>query len=210
MFSKRLFWMSRKMTRGEVNKMERARWFWDKDFKPDKVIFRKPLVKKIDIARYYEAVAERMLPYVEKRILSIIRCPKGISSPCFFKKHPTTSRGKGVKPIAVKNSEGKDEEYFYIESAEGLVGEAQMGTVEFHVWGSRAEDVERPDMMVFDLDPDEGMELEKVRQGVRDLKAILDRLSLESFLKTSGGRATTSWCRLILCGLGKLYALASR
>jgi bifunctional non-homologous end joining protein LigD len=174
---------------GEVNKMEKGEMVLGiKISNPDKVIFRKPLVKKIDIARYYEAVAERMLPYVEKRILSIIRCPKGISSPCFFKKHPTTSRGKGVKPIAVKNSEGKDEEYFYIESAEGLVGEAQMGTVEFHVWGSRAEDVERPDMMVFDLDPDEGMELEKVRQGVRDLKAILDRLSLESFLKTSGGK----------------------
>lgn len=174
---------------GEVKKMEKGAIVMGiKISNPDKVIFEKPLVRKIDVVRYYEAVAKRMMPYVEKRILSIIRCPKGISSPCFFKKHPTTSLTKGVKSIPVKNSEGKDEEYFYIESAEGLVWEAQMGTVEFHVWGSRAENVERPDMMVFDLDPDEGMELERVRQGVRDLKAILDRLQLESFLKTSGGK----------------------
>lgn len=154
---------------------------------PDKVIFEKPLVKKLEVVRYYEAVASRMLPYVEGRVLSIIRCPKGIASPCFFKKHPTT-KGKGVATVPVRNSQGEEEEYFYMRSAEGLVWEAQMGTVEFHVWGSRVEELEKPDLMVFDLDPDEGMELGQVRQGVRDLKSVLDRLKLTSFLKTSGGK----------------------
>ena len=80
------------------------------------------------------------------------------------------------------------DEYFYIENTTGLISEAQMGTLEFHIWGSRVEALEKPDMMVFDLDPDEGMDLATVRQGVRDLKGVLDELSLTSYLKTSGGK----------------------
>ncbi|HEX3026204.1 MAG TPA: non-homologous end-joining DNA ligase, partial [Clostridia bacterium] len=83
---------------------------------------------------------------------------------------------------------GETEDYFYIESPSGLITEAQMGTLEFHIWGSRADNLEKPDMMVFDLDPDEGMEVEKIRAGVRDIKSVLEQLSLVSFLKTSGGK----------------------
>ena len=86
------------------------------------------------------------------------------------------------------NSEGEAEEYFYIEDVSGLISEAQMGTLEFHIWGSRVDQLEKPDMMVFDLDPDEGMDLATVRQGVRDMRSILAELSLDSFLKTSGGK----------------------
>jgi bifunctional non-homologous end joining protein LigD len=78
--------------------------------------------------------------------------------------------------------------FFYIDSKAGLISEAQMGTVEFHIWGSRVETLEAPDMMVFDLDPDEGMDLEQVRQGARDLREILNELSLDSYIKTSGGK----------------------
>lgn len=154
---------------------------------PDKVIFEEPKVTKLDVIRYYERVAERMLPYVSQRILSIVRCPKGVEEACFYKKHPGPS-SKEVVPIPITNSEGETEEYFYIENIKGLIAEAQMGTLEFHIWGSRVEDLEKPDLMVFDLDPDEGMELERVRQGVRDLKSILEELSLKSYLKTSGGK----------------------
>ena len=128
-----------------------------------------------------------MLPYISQRLLSIVRCPKGITQTCFFKKHPGPG-SKGVVPLTVPNSEGEPEEYFYLEDVSGLISEAQMGTLEFHVWGSRAEDPEKPDMMVFDLDPDEGMELGKVREGVRDVRSILGQLSLLSYLKTSGGK----------------------
>ena len=79
-------------------------------------------------------------------------------------------------------------DYFYIEDSSGLISEAQMGTLEFHTWGSRADALEKPDMMVFDLDPDEGMALTTIRQGVRDLKSILDELALKAYLKTSGGK----------------------
>jgi bifunctional non-homologous end joining protein LigD len=128
-----------------------------------------------------------MLPYVSGRILSIVRCPKGISGACFYKKHPGPA-GKGVVTVPVENSRGETEEYFYIEDLTGLISEAQMGTLEFHIWGSRADALEKPDLMVFDLDPDEGLALERVRRGAQDLRDILSELSLPGFLKTSGGK----------------------
>ena len=154
---------------------------------PDKVMFDDPAITKADVIRYYEKVSERMLPYAGHRILSIVRCPKGISQTCFYKKHPGAG-SKGVVTIPVSNSDGETEEYFYIENVSGLISEAQMGTLEFHIWGSRVEELEKPDMMVFDLDPDEGMDLGTVRQGVKDIKSILTELSLNSYLKTSGGK----------------------
>lgn len=154
---------------------------------PDKVIFEQPRTTKADVVRYYAAVAERMLPHIRCRILSIVRCPKGVAEACFFKKHPGPG-SKGVVTVPILSSKGETEEYFYIEEPEGLIAEAQMGTLEFHVWGSRVDHLEQPDLMVFDLDPDEGMPLDQVRQGVRDLKHILDELSLQCYLKTSGGK----------------------
>lgn len=154
---------------------------------PEKIIFNDPEIRKEDVIRYYERVSERMLSYVGHRILSIVRCPKGVSQTCFYKKHPGPG-SKGIITIPVSTGSGETEEYFYIDNKSGLISEAQMGTLEFHTWGSRIEELEKPDMMVFDLDPDEGMDIEKVRQGVRDIKSILSELSLISYLKTSGGK----------------------
>lgn len=154
---------------------------------PDKVIFTDSEITKGDVVKYYAKVAECMLPYVRRRILSIVRCPKGISQTCFYKKHPGPG-SKGIVTIPILTGSGEMEDYFYIENISGLIAEAQMGTLEFHIWGSHVDELEKPDMMVFDLDPDEGMELSRVRQGVRDMKNILAELSLNSYLKTSGGK----------------------
>ncbi|KPU43238.1 hypothetical protein OXPF_32520 [Oxobacter pfennigii] len=154
---------------------------------PGKVIFDDPEITKEDVIRYYEKVSLRMLPYVSRRILSIVRCPKGVSEACFYKKHPGPG-SKGIITIPITTGSGEMEDYFYIENTSGLISEAQMGTLEFHIWGSLADNLEKPDMMVFDLDPDEGMELSQVREGVRDIKSILSELSLNSYLKTSGGK----------------------
>jgi bifunctional non-homologous end joining protein LigD len=154
---------------------------------PDKVIFDQPEITKLDIVRYYEKVSQRMLPFLSHRILSIVRCPKGVSQTCFYKKHPGPG-SKGIITTSISTNSSETEEYFYIDDVTGLISEAQMGTLEFHTWGSRVENIETPDIMVFDLDPDEGMDLSMVRQGVRDLKDILDQLSLSSYLKTSGGK----------------------
>lgn len=154
---------------------------------PHKELYIDPTITKLDVVQYYERMAPRMLPYVSRRILSIVRCPQGIERACFFKKHPGPGT-KGVFTIEIPSSDGEPEDYFYLEDAQGLISEAQMDTLEFHVWGSHVDAPEKPDMMVFDLDPDEGLELARIRQGARDLKGILDDLSLTSFLKTSGGK----------------------
>lgn len=154
---------------------------------PDKVMFDDPVITKADVVQYYKKVSERMLPYVSYRILSAVRCPKGITQTCFYKKHPG-SDSKGIDTIPIATSRGETEDYFYIKNASGLISEVQRGTLEFHTWGSRVDELEMPDVMVFDLDPDEGMELSRVRQGVQDIKSILSELSLNSYLKTSGGK----------------------
>lgn len=154
---------------------------------PNKLLFKNPNVKKIDIVKYYQVVAKRMLPYLERRIISVVRCPEGTYENSFFKKHLEDKRS-GLTKIKIKNKEKKVEEYFYINNIEGIINEAQMNTIEFHIWGSNINELNKPNMMVFDLDPDEGLSLKKLRSGVKDLKSILDKLNLKSYLKTSGGK----------------------
>lgn len=154
---------------------------------PDKIVFKRPEVTKLEVVRYYERAASRMLAYAEGRVLSVVRCHKGVGESCFFKKHPA-GESAGTEIVPVANSEGEVSDYFCLKDERGLISEAQLGSIEFHIWGSRAKTLEKPDMMVFDLDPDEGMPLEQVRQGVRDLKSVLDELGLKSFLKTTGGK----------------------
>lgn len=149
---------------------------------PDKIIFQKQNIKKIDIAKFYADVAERMLPYLENRLLSVIRCHQGTNENCFFKKHPTTERSN----IEIFNCDG--EEYFYIKTKKQLVYQAQMGTIEFHPWGSCVPKIDKPNLMVFDLDPEENLPVETLRSGVKNLKQVLKQLNLTSFLKTSGGK----------------------
>jgi len=154
---------------------------------PDKLVY--PGTTKQDIFNYYTAVAARMLPYISGRLLSLVRCPNGVAKDgireeCFYKKNSDGhNKHSTVVPVGDKN-------FYYISSVEGLLHEVQMNTIEFHTWGSRAnkgyKSFESPDIMVFDLDPDEGMSLSKIRRGVLDLKDILDQLGLKSFLKTSG------------------------
>ena len=95
---------------------------------------------------------------------------------------------KYLGKIKVKNENNKKEDYYYIKDINGLISEVQMNSYEFHIWGSNIKHLEKPNMMVFDLDPDEHLSLKKLRDGVKDLKSILDELNLKSFLKTSGGK----------------------
>lgn len=154
---------------------------------PDKEMFEGFGITKEDLAKYYNEVANRMMIFVSNRILSLLRCPDGITGQCFYQKHLSKAI-KGLQTISINENSGDSEDYFYLTDAEGLVRLVQMGNIEFHTWGSQVKKLENPDMIVFDLDPAEGMELERVREGVRDMKKILDEISLESFLKTSGGK----------------------
>lgn len=154
---------------------------------PDKILFDDIKITKADVVNYYSKISERMLPFLSHRVLTVVRCPKGVSQTCFYKKHHG-SDGKGISAIPVTIGDERIEEYFYIENVSGLIYEAQMGSIEFHTWGSSIDELEKPDMMVFDLDPDEEMDLSRIRQGARDMKDILSQLSLNSYLKTSGGK----------------------
>ena len=156
---------------------------------PDKVIFKNPKVTKKDIFNYYEKVAERMLPYVENRLISTIRLPDGVggTGTPFYKKHfENVGNYLGVKKL--KGNYDARNDYYYIKDINGIMQEVQMNSYEFHIWGSKVDDVNHADILVFDLDPDENLSLSKLREGVKDLKKILDDYNLESFLKTSGGK----------------------
>ncbi len=148
---------------------------------PDKILYPKEKIKKLDVINYYLEVSWLMLPYVSNRIISAIRCHEGIDGEIFFKKHPTTD--KKVETIKYKG-----EDYFYIKDQIQLLYQVQMGTLEFHTWGSRVKSLNKPDIMVFDLDPDEKLPLNKLREAVLKVKSILDELDLTSFLKISGGK----------------------
>lgn len=154
---------------------------------PEKLIFKKEKITKKDIFDYYNLVAKKMMPYLNNRLISTIRCPNGLDDEIFFMKHLNTdSNNLGKKKIKDKNNETSD--YYYIKNINGLLEEVQMNSYEFHIWGSLQNKIKKPDILVFDLDPDEGLSLKKVRDGVRDLKEILDNLKLKSYLKTSGGK----------------------
>ena len=147
-----------------------------------KIIYPNEKITKLDVVNYYSEVSTLMLPYLKNRLLSVIRCHQGIKGECFFKKHPTTER-KYLNIFKIQN-----DEYFYLNDSKQIVYQAQMGTVEFHTWGSNIKNLDKPDIMTFDLDPDEKLSLEKLRQGVWHLKEVLDLLKLKSYLKTSGGK----------------------
>lgn len=154
---------------------------------PEKLIYPKPKISKLDIALYYQAVAGRMMPFLQKRLISTIRSPEGIDGEKFFKKH-LNNKNAGIGKKWLPNDSGKKEDYYYMKDIEGLISEVQQNSFEFHIWGSLVNRLEHPDMLVFDLDPDEKLDIKKIRGGVKDLKSILDELSLTSFLKTSGGK----------------------
>lgn len=149
---------------------------------PEKIMFSESEVTKLELAEYYSAAAKRMMPYIKDRFLSLVCCPSGISGEKFFRRHFETDY-KGIS-----QAPAEDEEYFYISNKSALIYLAQYNAVEFHIWGSRKSMPYRPDVMVFDLDPDEELSLSAIRKGARDLKSVLDGMGLKSFLKTSGGK----------------------
>lgn len=142
---------------------------------------------KKDLFDYYDKISPLMIPYLAYRLVSLFRCPDGISKDCFYQKHMKEEL-EGIFKETIEDSGGGEGEYIYFKDKIGLLQSVQYGTIEFHTWGSKIDNLEKPDMIVFDLDPDEGMDIETVREGVRDLKSILDDLGLKSFLKTSGGK----------------------
>jgi bifunctional non-homologous end joining protein LigD len=154
---------------------------------PDRVVFADQGVTKRELVEYYVAVADRMLPYIVDRPLALVRCPQGREKECFFQKHASPGWPDLFGKIRIREKSGSDE-YMYIEDVKGLAGAAQMGVLELHVWGSQVDAVEKPDRMVFDLDPDEGLPFVKVKSAAKDLKMRLEKIGLQSFPMVTGGK----------------------
>ena len=155
---------------------------------PDRVIFPEAGITKGQLADYYTAIAEVMLPWTAERPVSLIRCPQGRAKKCFFQKHDAGSFGDSVKHIAIREKDGSTEPYLFIEDTAGLLTCVQMGTIEFHGWGARIEDVEKPDRLVFDLDPDEGLSFDVVVRAAFEFRAFLAEIGLETFPMVTGGK----------------------
>jgi bifunctional non-homologous end joining protein LigD len=153
-----------------------------------RVVFPEAGLTKGDLADYYAAIAPVMLSHLARRPVSLVRCPQGRAKQCFFQKHDSGSFGDRVKHVGIQEKSGKTEQYLYVDSAEGLLDCVQMGTIEFHVWGCHEDQVEQPDRMIFDLDPDVGLGFEEVKRAARDLEKHLADMGLVSFAMLSGGK----------------------
>jgi bifunctional non-homologous end joining protein LigD len=155
----------------------------------DKVIDAESGLTKQTLADYYDAVAERMLPHIAGRPLSIVRCPDGSTGNCFFQKHVKVGLPRGTGSVDVPDKKtGKVEEYITLASKEAVVGMAQMNVLELHPWGSRNEHLEEPDRLIFDLDPDEDLPWEVLAESAEQVRKRLQKLGLKSFLKGTGGK----------------------
>ena len=156
---------------------------------PEKVIDVETGLTKRELAAYYSAVASRMLPHVEGRPLSLVRCPEGAGKPCFYQKHPNHMLPEGITGIDVPDKKtGALESYITLNTPEALVGLAQMGVLEVHPWGSRNDDLEHADRLIFDLDPDEGLSWGAITEAANEVRTRLKRAGLTTFLKTTGGK----------------------
>ena len=155
---------------------------------PDKILWPavegRPAITKADLARYYEAAAERILPHVADRPVSIIRAPEGIGGETFFQRHAMPGSNPRLKLIDVKERKP----YVGVMDAGGLVAIGQSGGLELHPWGCRPGDPETPEQVTFDLDPDEGLDFDDVIAGAKAVKAKLESLGLTPFVKTTGGK----------------------
>ncbi|WP_454825333.1 DNA ligase D [Paraburkholderia xenovorans] len=153
---------------------------------PDRVIDRSTGTRKIDLVRYYESVADWMLPHLRDRPVSLVRAPEDIDGELFFQKHsqklsiPNVTQHPGLDP--------GHPPLITVDTLKALVGAAQMGTVEFHTWNAVVSNIEKPDRMVFDLDPDASLGWERMIEAAQLTRSLLEELGLASFCKTSGGK----------------------
>jgi len=155
---------------------------------PERVIFPEDGLTKKDLADYYAEIQALMMVDAARRPITLIRCPQGRGKHCFFQKHDSGSMGEHVKHLPIKEKDGEIADYLYFDDVRGLLACVQMGTIEFHGWGSRIDKVEYPDRLVFDLDPDVGLDFAAVRSAAVRLRELLTDLGLKSFPLLTGGK----------------------
>ena len=155
---------------------------------PDKILFTEQGVTKIDLASYLEKIAPRMLPFLKDHLVSLVRCPQGRAKQCFFQRHAGAGMDNAFHEMKVKEKDGGFDNYLYLTDTAGLIAAAQISVLEFHVWGSGIKDIEKPDRLVFDLDPDPAVAFPAVRRAALRIRDVLAALGLKSYPLITGGK----------------------
>jgi bifunctional non-homologous end joining protein LigD len=156
---------------------------------PDKIVDPETGLTKQALVDYYLAVAPVMLPHVTGRPLSLVRCPNGTGKKCFYQKHLGPGMPPGIDGVEIPDRKGKGTEtYVTVQGEESLAGLAQMNVLEIHPWGSTNDDLEHPDRIIFDLDPDEAVSWPTLCESALEVRERLKKLGLQSFVKTTGGK----------------------
>jgi bifunctional non-homologous end joining protein LigD len=154
---------------------------------PDRILYPEQGLTKRDLAVFYEHIADWILPHVTSRLLSLVRCPQGRRQSCFFQKHVNETLPDALQGVSVEET-SKRSTYITIHDLSGLIALVQLGVLEIHVWGSREDKPDKPDRLVFDLDPGLEVGWTTVVEGAQMLRDRLKELGLKSFVKTSGGK----------------------
>lgn len=154
---------------------------------PAKVLYPEQGITKLDLANYYIATSAWILPHIANRPLVLVRCPEGCAKTCFFQKHPVVGTPDSLRQIHIRDKDGT-KPYLVADDVAGLAALAQIAGLEFHIWGSRADMLEKPDRMIFDLDPDPTVAWTRTVGSAHMIRQFLQELGLESFVKTTGGK----------------------
>jgi len=155
---------------------------------PDRVLYRAQAITKLRLARYYEAVADWIVPHVADRPLALLRCPEGAGKQCFYQKHAGPGVLDEFERVRIHEAGGATATYLYVDDLPGLIALAQIGVLELHPWGSRVGRLEHPDRLVLDLDPARGVPWPRVVAAALEVRALLADLDLIAFVKTTGGK----------------------
>jgi len=154
---------------------------------PDRVMYPEPRLTKVDLARYYERIADWIVPHVSGRPLTLVRCPTGLAADCFYMKHSKVWAPPALERVDIQEKT-KIGEYLIANSAPALVSLVQMDVLEIHTWNSCITSIERPDRLVLDIDPGPEIGWPEVIAAARLVRGVLQRVDLASFVKTTGGR----------------------
>jgi bifunctional non-homologous end joining protein LigD len=153
----------------------------------DRVLYPEQGLTKQGLADYYTSIAEWILPHLADRPTTLVRCPEGLAQPCFYQKHIGFWAPDTLRRVKIREQK-KVGEYLIADDLAGLLGFVQIGILEIHTWGSKFAKLERPDRLVFDLDPDASVGWPRVVEAARRVRAVLSDLGLQSFVKTTGGK----------------------
>ncbi len=153
---------------------------------PDRLVYPEMKITKQDVADYYDRVMDWLLPELQGRPLSVLRCPDGTARACFFQKHHTA--GMDVSTVRLKEEQGGSQDYLMVKNRSDIMQLVQFNAIEFHPWGAKADSPDHCDRLVFDLDPSEEVRWPEVKKAARQLRDLLEQLQLQSFLRTTGGK----------------------